>query len=419
MLQTGCSPQPRSPIFEYVFKIPSRHKSSQGNCPSRSSPLSLADWHRHPRPGRLTNSIHGWPDSMVIEYGAHPRHHNARPSWFGTPPPRSGSVRGRCHSRLACLSLVSPCTPSRCSYGPPRGSHLAPGPSRKLSLSSSRPGGLEYSSSFTPGHWSLRTSRIYGRRHQIWSLPDGCSASHLLANEPAASASQGYGCKWERFVKFCCRRRSPLPASVETIGCYLDHISREGRVTGSSIRPYLAAINTVHTRAGFPSPTKDPVIASIRVGYNRATADRAASRPRSVALPSALGTLVVKAALRSRSPTPITAIVVVGFLPALRPMPIQGILPKTSPRPQLRSSSAYAVRKAMQANAMTAFSAFLSMLLQTQLLCCSHDSLDTARVACCSRSPLPGSTAPSCASVVRPPFAPTLGRITCRSLRSG
>jgi hypothetical protein len=158
--------------------------------------------------------------------------------------------------------------------------------------------------------------------------PNGCSASHLLANELAASASQGYGCKWERFVKFCCRRRSPLPASVETIGCYLDHLFREGRFTGSSIRPYLAAINTVHTRAGFPLPTKDPVIASIRVGYNRATADRAASRPRSVALPSALGALEVKTALRSRSPTPNTAIVVVDFLPALRPMPIEDILPE-------------------------------------------------------------------------------------------
>jgi hypothetical protein len=90
--------------------------------------------------------------------------------------------------------------------------------------------------------------------------------------------------------------------------------------------------------------------------------------------------------------------------------------PKTSPRPQMRSPSAYAVRKAMEANAMIAFSVSLSSLLQTPLLYCSHDSLDAARAAYCSRSPLPaaycsssslsGSTAPSFASVVRPPFAP-------------
>jgi hypothetical protein len=77
---------------------------------------------------RRENAIPGV--CMVIENGAHPRRPDARPSWFGTPPPRPGSVRGRCcHSRFACPSLVSPCTPRRRSYGPPRGSHLAPSPS--------------------------------------------------------------------------------------------------------------------------------------------------------------------------------------------------------------------------------------------------------------------------------------------------
>jgi hypothetical protein len=80
--------------------------------------------------------------------------------------------------------------------------------------------------------------------------------------------------------------------------------------------------------------------------------------------------------------------------------------PKTSPRPRMRSSSAHALRKAMPANAMIAFSMSLSGLLQTSLLYCSHDSLHAARAAYCSRSPLPGATAPSSASVVRPPFAP-------------
>jgi hypothetical protein len=191
------------------------------------------------------------------------------------------------------------------------------------------------------------------------------------------------------------------PCFSSTIGCYLAHLKSRGRVTGTSIRPYLAAINTVRTRAGIPSPTKDPVIASIRVGYNRSTADRVASRPRSVALPSALGALAVKMMLRSRSPTPIT-VIAVGFLLALRPMSIQGILPKDVTTTAAAVSSAYAERKAMQANAMTSFSASLSLLLQTRF----SAVLKAARAAYCSRSPLPGSTAASLASVARPPFAP-------------
>jgi hypothetical protein len=206
-------------------------------------------------------------------------------------------------------------------------------------------------------------------------------------------------------VKSCGRRRCLLPASVEIIGCCLGHIYNEGRVTGTSIRPFLAAINTVHTRAGFPTPTQDPVIASIRVGYNRATADSVASKPRSGAYPRQL------VLLRSRKRY------VLGSrrqLPLLRwassslsvPCLLKVFSPKTSPRPQLRSTAAYAVRKEMQPNEMTAFSASLSRLLQTPLQYCSHDSLDAARAAYCSRSPLPGSTAPSFALVVRPPFAP-------------
>jgi hypothetical protein len=40
------------------------------------------------------------------------------------------------------------------------------------------------------------------------------------------------------------------------------------------------------------------------------------------------------------------------------------------------------------------------------LLGCSPDSFDAASAAYCSRAPLPGSTAPSFAPVVRPPFTP-------------
>jgi hypothetical protein len=179
-----------------------------------------------------------------------------------------GSVRGRCgHSRLACPSLVSSCTPRRRSYGPPRGSHLAQGPS---------PGNVPLLRAVrvdgkTP-RLPLQAPVVFSHRGytagvtRFGPTSDGYSAAHLLADELAASTSQGYGFNWEQFVKFCGSRRCPLPASVQTIKCYLAQLNSEGRVTGTSTHPYLAAVNTVRTRAGFPSRTKDPVISSIRVG---------------------------------------------------------------------------------------------------------------------------------------------------------
>jgi hypothetical protein len=154
--------------------------------------------------------------------------------------------------------------------------------------------------------------------------PEGRSAAFLLAQEYAQTTSYGYGYKWALFLAYCGTSRCPLPASVETIGCYLGYLSRQGRVTGTSIRPYLAAIRAMHTRAGFPSPTEDPVIAALRAGYTRATADRVASRPSSVALPAALGHLALTRAISSRRPT-IDAAIAVGFLFAIRPMSISGL----------------------------------------------------------------------------------------------
>jgi hypothetical protein len=95
---------------------------------------------------------------------------------------------------------------------------------------------------------------------------EGRSAAFFLAQEHAQTTSYGYGYKWARFLAYCGTSRCLLPASVETIGCYLGYLFRQGRVAGTSIRPYLAAIRAMHTRAGFPSPTEDPVIAALRAG---------------------------------------------------------------------------------------------------------------------------------------------------------
>jgi integrase len=111
------------------------------------------------------------------------------------------------------------------------------------------------------------------------------------------------------------------------VGCYLGYLFRDGHVTGTSIRPYLAAIRAAHTRAGFVSPTEDPVISSLRRGFKRATAERVASRLSSVALPAVLGRLALTCALHLSRPSTDAAIAV-GFILALRPMSIRGLHPE-------------------------------------------------------------------------------------------
>jgi hypothetical protein len=165
---------------------------AQGNCHSQILSLLLTDWHRHPRPGRFPNDTHGWPDFKVIEYGDHTRHPDARPSGNGTPTPLSGPVRGRGgHSRLACSSLVSPRTSGSRRYGPPRGRHLAPGPSHGKSpiLGAVRVDGKTPRLPF-PAPGVLRHQGYAARVTRFGRSPDGCSAAHLLASKLAAATSR-------------------------------------------------------------------------------------------------------------------------------------------------------------------------------------------------------------------------------------
>jgi hypothetical protein len=128
----------------------------------------------------------------------------------------------------------------------------------------------------------------------------------------------------DRFTTFYGLTRCPLHASVETVRCYLGYLFRKGRITGTSTRLYLAATHTVHVRAGLTSLTHDPIITFLRAGFKCATTDRFASRPRSMALPAALGALAFRQALQAPWPTPVTAIAV-GFFLALSPMSIRGL----------------------------------------------------------------------------------------------
>jgi hypothetical protein len=255
---------------------------------------------------------------MAVVYGSHPRY--------------SHSLSGR----TAPASHPSALRYSSNRPGLPHASIVSPSTTGRYNDTGVRRNGLEESSAHrtepilrkiklvrTTSHLPQKTPGTFYQQGYTAGVtlfghsPDGRSAAQLLTQEHAVSTSEGYGYKWKRFTTFCGTNRCPLPSSVVIIGCYLSHLYREGRITGTLIRPYLAAICAMHTRAGFPSPTEDPVINSIRAGFKRATADRVVSRPGSVALPSTLSALALKKALRAPRPVPATAIAV-GFLLALR-----------------------------------------------------------------------------------------------------
>jgi hypothetical protein len=145
---------------------------SQGNCHSRSFSLSLSDWHGPSRLGRRPNASHGWPGSFHRVWGS-PSSPRRPPKlvWYSATSPR---LRPRPLWSFP-IGLLKPgiTLPSK----PPQiwsSSRESPGTgpiTRKIALTSSSPGGREESSSSTPGPRSFLPSKLYGRCHQIWTLP--------------------------------------------------------------------------------------------------------------------------------------------------------------------------------------------------------------------------------------------------------
>jgi hypothetical protein len=260
---------------------------------------------------------------MACRDGNHPRNPHAGKS--GTRPsasPPRPVRRRRLRPQLAGETLAPAFHAGRRDYDIAGGPHVASrgtqGEStilRELSVGWA-PSRLQ---STAPGN-VCRQAGYYAGLIRFGRSPEDRSAAYLLAQEHAQTTSYGYGYMWARFLATYGTSSCPLPASVEPMGCYLGYLFRQGRVTETSIRRYLAAIRAMHTRTGFPSPTEDPVIAARRAGYTRATADRVASRPSSVALPAALGHLAPTRAIGSRRPT-IDAAIAVGFLSPSGPCP--------------------------------------------------------------------------------------------------
>ena len=89
----------------------------------------------------------------------------------------------------------------------------------------------------------------------------------------APNTLASYGPHWLAFVRFCEERgRVSLPAEPATVALYLASVMLRGTVLPTSIRPYRAAINSVHRLvlgSAAPQPASDALVDSFVRGWTR------------------------------------------------------------------------------------------------------------------------------------------------------
>lgn len=107
-----------------------------------------------------------------------------------------------------------------------------------------------------------------GRRFVVGE--GAATAALLVRAKYQASTKQNYVNAWERFIAFCDRTCArALPASPETVVCYMASLFDSKTCQADTINSYLSAIRAVHILAGEPSPTGDPLVADAKVGCRR------------------------------------------------------------------------------------------------------------------------------------------------------
>lgn len=89
----------------------------------------------------------------------------------------------------------------------------------------------------------------------------------------AESTKGNYANKWVAFVSFCqASGYTYLPATTETVACYLGFIFERGTVAPATLQGYLTPINAVHALMQMERPAVGPLLVALRHGYARAYA---------------------------------------------------------------------------------------------------------------------------------------------------
>jgi hypothetical protein len=165
----------------------------------------------------------------------------------------------------------------------------------------------------------------------LGSGPGVAAAAELLGQALAPTTSASYQRLWILFERFCSSAaRCALPASPATVCAYLGTLFDGGRLRGTSIRPYVAAIGAQHRRLALNDPTAHTLVALARRGFAAADARRrTGAPPRSAAYPAEAALHCLHAALRASDSATLRywAAVAVGFLISARPASIAGLTP--------------------------------------------------------------------------------------------
>jgi len=101
---------------------------------------------------------------------------------------------------------------------------------------------------------------------------------HYVENGRSPNTTRAYRGDATLFVKWCkANNHEPLPASPEAVATYIAERADAG-LRASTLQRNLAAIAKAHELAGFPSPTRDPLVKATMSGVRRVLGTRAKGR---------------------------------------------------------------------------------------------------------------------------------------------
>ena len=181
----------------------------------------------------------------------------------GNPPAQDSDFCGKCKGPKSLPSPPDPPTP----LGAPQTSQASDDP-------------------WTPaGSLNDRLSRIAVDNPQLGELAR--VATELAAASRSQTTRDTYEIHWRTFTKFCdlVGLSATVPVPPETVVLYLAYLARFGRknpITGERdndpdlaplkhgyLRQAISAISRRHELAGFPTPTSDPAVGAVLVGYGK------------------------------------------------------------------------------------------------------------------------------------------------------